>query len=142
MTEKISLEDGSEKEVPEHYIDCVGKKYGIDWHTYFNEVLPLINDLWVRGKVRTKFGEERIEDKIEDFDFDITNRAGHALACIYSDLRACLMQKMFEQLGGGVKVIGVNEDGISVYDEDEVPKEYDSVEGFLEEEEDDESSTS
>ena len=135
---KVDFEDGSVLEVNERWIECIQIKYGMTWDEYWSQMEQVIDGLWDKGKVWTKFGiddmkgwyeyekdveaEEDEEDE-EERIFEL-NRAWHADQCIYTDVRACLMGlalKSLSEEGEKIpKVIGIADDEVHVYDGEEM----------------------
>jgi len=124
---RIEFEDGSYLVVPHAWIDCIRQKYGITWNEYWKQIKPKIDKLWNERKVFTKFGVEAFEYV---FGACEPTRANHAEHCIYTDLRACLLAKVFEALskevGRKVRVVGIAEGKARVYEGDSV-REIDSI---------------
>lgn len=135
---KITFEDESELELPELWIECIKIKYNLGPEEYWEKIAPYIRRLWSEGKVLTKFGEEPInlafDDQIfENEEYCEPTMAWHAESCIYADLRACLMAKAMASYGRNVKVIGIDNDKVTIYNGKE-KKEYDNIEDALKDE--------
>ena len=129
---KVDFEDGSVLEVNGRWIECIQMKYGVTWDEYWSQMEQVIDGLWEKGKVWTKFGTDDMKgwygyEKDEEDEEEGTgelNRAWHAEQCIYTDVRACLMGlalKLLSEDGEKIpKVIGIADDEVHVYDGEEM----------------------
>lgn len=129
---KVDFEDGRVLEVNERWIECIQMKYGMTWDEYWSQMEQVIDGLWEKGEVWTKFGTDDMkgyyeyekDEEDEEEGTDELNRAWHAEQCIYADVRACLMGLALKSLSGDgeeiPKVIGIADDEVHVYDGEEM----------------------
>jgi len=125
---EVEFEDGSILDVGERWIECVKMKYGMSWDEYWSQAKEFIDGLWKDGTILTKFGEEDMKSYYEDEtsgEEEMTH-AWHANECIYADLRSCLMALAFKVMAKEgeepVKVLGLADDGVHVYDGEKMEK--------------------